>query len=136
MSKLNDLVGETLEKGLFKHYTIVPEYCLSRINPAWKSDKEKLDWVVKELKIAIEVDGEHHYKPTTYGGISKDLASNNLIYQKKRDNFKDHFCKEAGWTLIRIPYWFLKKDDIHTFLETYIIEEAMNGVSGDSPRNP
>jgi hypothetical protein len=64
------------------------------------NDKEKT-----KLKCLIEYDGEHHFKAVRFGGISLEIAENNLKTQKQRDNLKNKYCKDNNIPLIRIPYW-------------------------------
>lgn len=71
----------------------------------------------------IEFDGQHHFKPVTFNGISKEEALNNHIITKKHDKIKNDFCKNNNIPLLRIPYFeynlieekillFLKKEKI------------------------
>ncbi|RNB59499.1 hypothetical protein EDM57_04995 [Brevibacillus gelatini] len=55
--------------------------------------------------IFIEYDGVQHYKPTTFGGITKEEAKKLLKETQKRDKIKNNYCKENNVKLIRIPYW-------------------------------
>ena len=68
------------------------------------------DFYLPELKIAIEYDGELHYKPIEHFG-------GDLRFQEYqiRDEVKTKYCKDKGIYLIRIPYW--NKDDIEEILE-------------------
>lgn len=70
----------------------------------------RLDFYIEELKLAIEYDGEHHYK-VKYG--EKD----RLTLTAERDRIKNDWCKKEGIFLIRIPYW---KHPIN------FLEEALN----------
>jgi len=69
-------------------------------------DKKHLrfDFYLPEYNICIEYDGKQHFKPATFGGISKERAEENLKICQKRDKMKTEYCKENGITLIRIPY--------------------------------
>lgn len=51
-----------------------------------------------EHNVAIEFDGEQHYKPG-FGGKEK------LEQTKKLDAQKNKLCRDNNITLIRIPYW-------------------------------
>lgn len=61
-----------------------------------------------DIKCLIEYDGEQHYKPVNFGGISDECALAELSKTKKNDKIKDNFCKTNNIELIRIPYWEFK----------------------------
>jgi len=54
--------------------------------------------------IIIEYDGIQHFKPKTFGGISKERAEENFKETQENDKLKDDFCKENNFKMIRIPY--------------------------------
>ena len=54
--------------------------------------------------IIIEYDGEQHFKPKGFGGISKEQAEENFKETQENDKLKDDFCRENGFKMIRIPY--------------------------------
>ena len=58
----------------------------------------KLDFYVGG--IAIEYDGEQHYRAIGFWGGEKGLRA-----QQRRDAIKDKYCADNGIPLIRIPYW-------------------------------
>lgn len=74
-----------------------------------------LDFYLPKLHIAIEYDGEQHYKPISFfGGVDS--------YNKgvERDRKKDKYCKKHGIKLIRIPYTVNTYKDIKQLLSNYI----------------
>ena len=77
-------------------------------NPATKRNLE-LDMYCHDLRLAIEYDGQQHYKMTQFHGSKKAL-----LYQMKRDQYKEKRCKELGVTLIRVPYW--AKQDLEGYI--------------------
>lgn len=52
-------------------------------------DRLEIDIWIPALKLAIEYDGEQHFMPVRYGGISNKVAQKNFREQKKRDKRKD-----------------------------------------------
>ena len=52
----------------------------------------------------IEYDGQQHYEPQRFGGISKEKAEIKFEKQKEHDKIKDDYCNENGYLLLRIPY--------------------------------
>lgn len=68
------------------------------------------DFYLPDLNIAIEYDGELHYKPIEHFG--GDLR----FYEYQiRDEIKTKYCNDNGIYLLRIPYW--DKDNIELILE-------------------
>jgi hypothetical protein len=71
----------------------------------------ELDCFNEELRIAVEYNGQQHYKFIPYFHRTKDAFHN----QKYRDNIKAQICKERGITLIEVPYT-IKKENIKSFI--------------------
>lgn len=57
-----------------------------------------------ELLCLLEYDGEGHYQPVQFGGISLDEANDNFKSQIRKDNIKNEFCNKNNITLFRISY--------------------------------
>lgn len=64
------------------------------------------DFYLPDHNLAIEYDGEMHYKSTT--------LRNDLIGQQQRDSIKTNYCNENDIILLRIPYW--ERDNIESIL--------------------
>lgn len=67
------------------------------------------DFYLPQHNICIEADGEQHFSPVTFGGISKELAKKEFENVVIRDSVKNKYCKKKGIELIRIPYFEIKK---------------------------
>jgi hypothetical protein len=63
-------------------------------------DKEKT-----KLKYLIEYQGEQHYKPRTFRGVSEEEAIKAFEGTKMRDEIKYNYCKTNNIKLLEIPYW-------------------------------
>lgn len=63
------------------------------------------DFYLTDYNILIEYDGEQHYRPVNFGGISDEKAENNLKIVQKHDKIKTNYCHEHNIPLIRIPFW-------------------------------
>lgn len=72
------------------------------------------DFYFPNRNIVLEYDGQQHYKPVRFGGISQEKAEENFNSQKMRDKIKKEYCKNNKIKLIRIPYW--KKEEIEKIL--------------------
>lgn len=67
----------------------------------------------KSIKYLIEYDGQQHFKPVQFGGISLEKAKDNLKQTQYRDSIKTKYCKENNIPLLRIDYKDFKNiDDI------------------------
>ena len=76
------------------------------------------DFYLPDYNILIEYDGEQHYHPVNYGGISDEEANKNFNVVQKHDRIKTNYCKQHGIPLIRIPYF--EYDNIENILEQQI----------------
>lgn len=81
-------------------------------------DKRSLpfDFYIPSLNVLIEYDGEGHYQPVNFGGISDDEALRHMLYTQQHDKIKTEYCKNNNIPLIRIPYW--KKNNLEEYLMT------------------
>lgn len=64
-----------------------------------------------EEKILIECDGEQHFKPVNFNGISDELSLESYIKTVSNDNIKNNYCIKNNLKLIRIPYWEYNNDN-------------------------
>ena len=104
-SKQHKLVGEILRTSeFFSQYQSFQEYPVSLVNTNYPHSREHYDWIVKELKLVIEVMGEQHFKPVQFGGITLEEAEEQFHCTKIRDRAKKRAAIEAGWTYITINY--------------------------------
>lgn len=63
------------------------------------------DFYIPDKNICIEFQGKQHYQNVQFGGISEELANENLIENQKRDLIKFNYCKNNSIQLVIIPYW-------------------------------
>ena len=70
------------------------------------------NWLKWDFKITlddkpayIEYDGQAHYKPVCFGGMSKSQAKENLKKLQEHDQIKNEYCKKNNYPLLRIPYF-------------------------------
>lgn len=64
----------------------------------------KFDFYLPDYNLCIEYQGIQHYKPVTFGKLSKDKAEKNFKVQQIRDQIKREFCKKENIKLIEISY--------------------------------
>ena len=53
----------------------------------------------------LEYDGEQHYKPKCFGGMSKEKAQEAFIKTQKHDQIKNKHCEDNDIPLLRIPFF-------------------------------
>lgn len=101
--------GETIIRNYLKSHNV--EY-----NEQVKFDTCKykklliFDFVIYDefgIKTIIEYQGQQHFIPITFGGISMQRAKENLLKSQYRDKIKKDWCLENN-----INLWIIKYDDI------------------------
>jgi len=79
----------------------------------------ELDCFNEELGLAVEYNGQQHYRYTPFFHKNKEAFQN----QKYRDETKRRLCRENGIVLIEVPY---SVKDIENFLVRQIKEKYTN----------
>ena len=79
-----------------------------------------LDFYIPNLNLAIEINGEQHYRPVCFGGIDKSIAKKNYQKQKEKDYLKRKYCKDNNIELLEISYIDIKNDNYKNILSTKI----------------
>lgn len=75
------------------------------------------DFYIPELNVCIEYQGEQHYHPVNFGGISDEDAYNNFLVTQRHDKIKSNYCINNNIKLICIPYW----EDVDTYLNENLL---------------
>lgn len=76
------------------------------------------DFYLPEHNICIEYDGEQHFKPVNFGGVSDERAMINFNKTQEHDAIKNNYCKHNNIMLVRISY--LDKNNIDDILADVI----------------
>lgn len=63
------------------------------------------DFYLPSHNIAIEYDGEHHFRPTDFAGKGEEWAKGQFELTQKRDKIKNDYCHANNIKLLRIPYY-------------------------------
>ena len=73
----------------------------------------RFDFYIAEFKTVIEFNGQHHYEPVRFGGMSLEEAKSKFEKQIRNDNIKKEFCERNGYNLLIIKFnEFLNVDTI------------------------
>ena len=84
----------------------------------------RFDFYIAEFKTVIEFNGQHHYEPVRFGGMSLEEAKSKFEKQIRNDNIKKEFCERNGYNLLIIKFnEFLNVD---TILFNYFTEKGWN----------
>jgi hypothetical protein len=87
----------SLLKTLLKDHEILFNYKHPQLTHPSNKYME-LDVYIPSLELALEYQGEQHYKPA--------FEMHERAQQKRRDYDKEQRCKELGISLVQIPYWW------------------------------
>ena len=103
-SKLENKVKSFLEKNNIKY---ISQYKNKEI-----LGLQRLDFYLPKEKIAIECQGEQHFKPIDFGGLGKEWAKNTFGINTNRDKKKLKNCLNNG---IKLFYYFENKKFFGTY---------------------
>lgn len=98
-----------LVESLFSEHEVIRE-----ASPAWLG-KQRLDIFIPDLALAIEYQGEQHYRPVALFGGEEGLKK-----AKERDKIKLKLCRENG---IKVVYFSHKEDLSQSKVEKRLIRE-------------
>ena len=80
------------------------------------------DFYLVDYNIIIEVDGQGHYKPTKFNGISSHDSQKTYERTIYNDHIKNKFCKDNNIKIIRIPYTkFNNNQEYKQIIQTIIV---------------
>ena len=63
------------------------------------------DFIIENLKIWIEYDGEQHFRVVDFSNKNEELAKKQFKIIQENDRLKNEYAKKHNWKIIRIPYW-------------------------------
>jgi very-short-patch-repair endonuclease len=64
----------------------------------------RFDFLIPDQKVFIEFDGQQHFEPVTFGGMSASEADEALERTQTNDRLKDEWALSNGHTMLRIRY--------------------------------
>lgn len=92
MSKLSEITGKFL-KEIFPHNLIFEEHYVN-----YKGTRLFFDFYIKEIDVAVEVQGQQHDKFIEHFHGDKE----GFLSSKRRDNLKKAYCEESKVVLIEV----------------------------------
>lgn len=115
--------GESECRRAIEHITQLP---FPKVRPNFLNNhisgqSLELDCFNGDMKLAIEYNGEQHYKFIPHFHSNKDSFYN----MRYRDDMKMRLCKENGVDLIVVPYT-VKRENIQSFIEKKLYELRPN----------
>lgn len=107
-----ELQSKFILEDIFKRpfYKVRPEFLKNDVTGC----NLEIDLFNDELKLAVEVQGDQHYKFTPFFHRNKE----HFLNQRYRDEMKKWKCKAYGITLIEVPYRIGEKK-----LRSFIIDQ-------------
>lgn len=98
-------------KKAFPNYRIYNEYPYTKITEVTDFGSLRADMYIKDLEIAIEINGEQHYAPVTFGG-SPEEAKVAFKRQLVRDYNKRYLAREHDFYLVELPHYTRTPNEI------------------------
>lgn len=108
------------------------------ITTSERAKRMRVDFFIKPFNLAIEVDGEQHFKPIAF---SKNTTYSDFEETKYKDKLKEQICVQNSWELLRIPYWKCDSEKEIAMLITEKVKEIIkkgvnyNASFGNRSRN-
>lgn len=78
------------------------------------------DFYLEESNSLIEIDGEGHYYPVCFQGMSRKRAEENFRLTVIRDEIKNKYAQDNGIKLLRIPFWDIKNGEYVSYLTFFL----------------
>ena len=123
MSSLEDIFESyILDKNSYLHpFRYKKQFPWAKMFDCHPKDKARsVDFFFPDISLAVELDGEQHYRPVAFGG-DLEVAYQAFNEQRKRDQRLIDLCHENKITLITIPYfmksWFASIETINSFID-------------------
>lgn len=85
---------------------------ISQASPDWLKP-QRFDIYFPEINLAIEYQGEQHFRPVDFGGKGLDFSQKQFELNKNRDELKKIKCIRNNCILLEMTF----KDDINEFIK-------------------
>jgi len=101
-SQCNETRGERALRGILVKI-FLPEEVVAQSDLGFLG-RQRVDFTIPKLGLALEYDGEQHFRPIRFGGISEKRAEELFKECQRLDKQKEDLCQENGIRLIRFRY--------------------------------
>lgn len=108
--KNEKIVGDWFNKNNIKYDKLCIELNGKRYCP---------DYFIPSFNMIIEYNGDQHYRPVCFKGMSLDIAKNNYKKQIIRDDIVKKYCKINELLLLEIDGRKYKCNKLESFLNNY-----------------
>lgn len=102
-----------------------PEYSFKNLRVGKRGRPLSFDFYVPSKNQLIEYDGQQHFRPVCFGGMSVKKAQANFKATVRRDRIKNRYCKANNIPLLRISYKDF--DKISSILHICLVKEGKDG---------
>jgi hypothetical protein len=102
-SKLHNKFRDVMLAGRFTYAAAFQEVPLQDLVEGYRG-LMKVDWIIPDYKVAVELHGKQHYEQTSFGSEAKLTSNFNWVASKGRDSHKKALLLEAGYVFVEIPY--------------------------------
>lgn len=91
------------------------------------------DFYLPEYNILIEYQGEQHFIPKTFGGVTKEQANKRFDKQKYNDNLKKNFAINNGYSLWEPDYKLNTYSKVSKYLDNkFMLLEVKQGTTNQN----
>tara|TARA_B110000259_G_scaffold162191_1_gene186790 strand:- start:50 stop:1447 length:1398 start_codon:yes stop_codon:yes gene_type:complete len=97
-------IGEELVMSILSEINIEYIHNWGKHDCKLGKGKAKFDFYLPDHNLIIEYDGEQHFKPVQFGGMSKINAMKDFNIRKKYDKIKSNWATNKRINFLRIKY--------------------------------
>jgi hypothetical protein len=103
-SKLHRRFGQFLIDNNFLAYDVRQEVIVQSLCSDHDNGRDSYDYYIKGLSVVVELHGEQHYRPVTFGGVSKETAQISFGRRVKKDMRKLESAARNGYIFVEFSY--------------------------------
>ena len=106
----------------FSNFACYQEVNVKDLFSEYEYHDHHYDWYIKELKLIIELHGDQHYRPTSFGKETYRDKIINFNLLKFRDSAKRGIALDHNYMYLEIPYKLKNKLSAKLLME--LIDES------------
>jgi hypothetical protein PPSC2_p0627 len=97
----------------------IAHFCQYGFDECRNVNKLLFDFYIPSKRMAIEFDGEQHFRPVKFGWSKDELADERFERACRNDAIKNQYCTDHNICLVRIPYTDF--DKIEEILDKHLL---------------